>query len=925
MVNRRKQFLLLLYILAVAIAHHTGSPLVAQQISVTDQGSKVRVEVDGELFTEYRYDDCENPFLYPVIGPNNIGMTRNYPVKEVAGEAHDHPHHTSIWFAHDGFNGVDFWRSAKPGHGRVVQERILRTEGGKGHGLLETANRWQGPDGEIKCRDRRTIEFRVLPAGRAIDWQITLMATEGELTIKDTEEGTMGIRSHPNLRLENEEEDGVTTANGQALNSEGVTGKAVWGKRAKWIDYWGDVEGTTVGIAVFDHPQNPASSNLVARSSIWAIRRQSVRHSRLRRQTRRHRPVADSLWRQLDTSLSHTPPPWKSRGSTDPAAVCAIFPMKKNLLATTILVAVLGTTLRSVADEAEFAPPDAFLEGSSHAYYGSLNPWNRRFFGDIDEAGNLLPRGGHLNLYGRRGQRQLLDILEGRVDDALDYCEELLATDPNDLESLFTRCVAQCAKGNYRAAAQSMEQAVARGLPFERFLAGPRDTLKGLRQTDEFVRLESSRKPALIHGPMLGCLTDSSARFWVRTVDEMPAKVIVGTSADLADPIESAAATTSAAADFTTVVEVSGLKPNTVYYYELLLDGKPVLAPQLPTFRTFPASQHRARFHIAFGGGALYNPPSERMWDTISSRQPAAVLLLGDNIYIDIPGPFGEFHKYTYYRRQSRPEFRRLTRSIPVYAIWDDHDCAQDDVWMGPFRDQPDWKQSQFAGFKNNWNNPSYGTKEWPACWFKFNIADVDFFMLDGRFYRTNPLVPNPTMLGPVQKAWLLDEIKNSTATFKAIVSPVPWAFSAKDSRDIWNGFQQEREEIFGFLEQHQIDGVVLISADRHRSDARRIDRAHGYPFYDLMSSKLVNENTARLRTGAIIGYDEKQSYGLVRFDTTSPEPTVTYEIVNIDDQTIHSLTIPLSEISHGTGGQQTLTLDGVPVKSSEIVLMTEE
>ena len=28
----------------------------------------------------------------------------------------------------------------------------------------------------------------------------------------------------------------------------------------------------------------------------------------------------------------------------------------------------------------EFAPPDAYLDGSKHPYYGSENEWNRRFF-----------------------------------------------------------------------------------------------------------------------------------------------------------------------------------------------------------------------------------------------------------------------------------------------------------------------------------------------------------------------------------------------------------------------------------------------------------------------------------------------------------------------------------------------------------------
>jgi len=36
-----------------------------------------------------------------------------------------------------------------------------------------------------------------------------------------------------------------------------VTGKDVWGKRAKWIEYAGQIEGKKVGVVIYDHPDNP--------------------------------------------------------------------------------------------------------------------------------------------------------------------------------------------------------------------------------------------------------------------------------------------------------------------------------------------------------------------------------------------------------------------------------------------------------------------------------------------------------------------------------------------------------------------------------------------------------------------------------------------------------------------------------------------
>jgi hypothetical protein len=61
----------------------------------------------------------------------------------------------------------------------------------------------------------------------------------------------MAIRLAPTMQL------GGKVGKGHIINSEGVTDNDTWSTRADWVDYYGPVKGEIVGIAMFDHPDNP--------------------------------------------------------------------------------------------------------------------------------------------------------------------------------------------------------------------------------------------------------------------------------------------------------------------------------------------------------------------------------------------------------------------------------------------------------------------------------------------------------------------------------------------------------------------------------------------------------------------------------------------------------------------------------------------
>ena len=132
------------------------------------------------------------------------------------------------------------------------------------------------------------------------------------------------------------------------------------------------------------------------------------------------------------------------------------------------------------------------------------------------------------------------------------------------------------------------------------------------------------------------------------------------------------------------------------------------------------------------------------------------------------------------------------------------------------------------------------------------------------------------------------------------LVSPVPWVFGAKgNSKDTWNGFKQERNDIFDVVKRSGKSGVLLMSADRHRSDLWKIQRDGMYPLYEFNSSRLTNQHVHPEMAGAEFSYNKKQSFGIVDFDTTISDPTVEYRIINIDGKQIHSREIAKSEMTY--------------------------
>jgi hypothetical protein len=250
--------LVLLGSFCLAVAATAATP--SNPVSVTKLDDRVRVEIGGQLFTEYYFKGASRPYCYPVLAPDGTSVVRDFPMKQTPGEDTDHPHHRGLMFAHSNANGVDFWNEGTAGtkfpKGSTVNDGTIKTRSGP-TGSIEVRNRWMAPDGKLIATDETTIRFRGTSDARMIDYEVTIHALPDQpLVMGDNKDGTMAIRLAQWMTMPHKYQKKDLPGVGHILTATGERDGAAWGKRADWCDYFAEHNGKTYGVAIFDHPKN---------------------------------------------------------------------------------------------------------------------------------------------------------------------------------------------------------------------------------------------------------------------------------------------------------------------------------------------------------------------------------------------------------------------------------------------------------------------------------------------------------------------------------------------------------------------------------------------------------------------------------------------------------------------------------------------
>ncbi len=249
------------FVVAACIGALTGcatSP--GSAVNLTRLDDRVRVEIGGQLFTEYVFKGASRPYCYPILAVDGTSLVRDFPMKETPGEDTDHKHHRALMFAHSDANKIDFWNEGTSGtkfpKGNTVTEGVVETKGGN-VGEIRARHRWESPEGTLVATDETTIRFRGTAEARMIDYEVTIKARpDAPLVMGDNKDGTMAIRIPQWMTMPHKYLKKDLPGVGHIVTAQGKRDAEAWGTRAGWCDYFAERNGKIYGVAIFDHPEN---------------------------------------------------------------------------------------------------------------------------------------------------------------------------------------------------------------------------------------------------------------------------------------------------------------------------------------------------------------------------------------------------------------------------------------------------------------------------------------------------------------------------------------------------------------------------------------------------------------------------------------------------------------------------------------------
>src|SRR4051812_36322636 len=165
----------------------------------------------------------------------------------------------------------------------------------------------------------------------------------------------------------------------------------------------------------------------------------------------------------------------------------------------------------------------------------------------------------------------------------------------------------------------------------------------------------------LSRGPVVGGVTESEARVFVRTDQASSVVLQYGTDPSLGTFLASAPLDTASISDFTKIIPLAGLSAETTYYLNVLVNNVPQVGPPYPSFSTFPPSGSWRSFRFV----ALSDfETSYNLHETVQTYASAATLAPA---FVFIGGGFD--HRNPLSLAEKRKMFRDLYDPAAVFML----------------------------------------------------------------------------------------------------------------------------------------------------------------------------------------------------------------------------------------------------------------
>lgn len=377
-------------------------------------------------------------------------------------------------------------------------------------------------------------------------------------------------------------------------------------------------------------------------------------------------------------------------------------------------------------------------------------------------------------------------------------------------------------------------------------------------------------------------VTTTEATLWARF--KAGGRACFAVTAEGGSTTATAPRTVADGTDFVLIERVNNLRPDTRYNVRICDDRVDPVEPTSRAsfgFATAPAARRAITFAFSGDVHAQYQPFS--IFDRVLERKPEFFIHLGDTVYADQPKrlfkPTLDHYRFKHREIRSDAALQHFLAAVPCVAMWDDHEVEND--FIGSHPAIPQGRQA----FTEYWPNLNSHGRSANKLYRKLPWSPLaDFFLVDTRQYR----VPDETILGREQYAWLKRELAASKAPFKFVCTSVPFH---SNSPDKWGGFREERDGLKQFIRDENIRTVVFLSADVHAMYDYSNERAH---LYEFMVGPLAAPTLFEMQPSARARWAERnkfylgdeRNFGVIRIEPTRGGATLTLQVVDSQGKT---------------------------------------